>query len=129
MSNQIPDTPWGKPASPSSPQPGISRVNSGPANALADKLDARSTALTNAAGTGAEIAAQGKTDITTAADGYPIGSKLTAALTQAGTALDSGIGRLAAMAKDDAKVVRTHVSDRQGIETDTETEMEETTYV
>lgn len=134
MATGIPDS-WDTPASPSAPKPGISRVNSGPANALADALDARSTALEGVAGTGAEIAAQAKTDITTAALGYDIGGDLVTAINKAGTAIDSALGRLAKTATADAKTIRSHVSGRQGTEKDTEKALDDasapegTTYV
>lgn len=131
MSNQIPNS-WDAPASP---QPGISKISSGTATALADALDARSTALEGVAGTGAEIAAQAKTDITTAALGYDIGGDLVTAINKAGTAIDSALGRLAKTAKSDAQTVRSHVSGRQGTEKDTEKKLDDaaqpegTTYV
>lgn len=124
MATGIPDS-WDTPASPSAPKPGISRINSGPANALADKLDARAEALTNCVGEGAEIAAQAKTDITTAALGYDIGGDLVTAINKAGTAIDSALGRLAKTAKSDAQTVRSHVSGRQGTEKDTEKKLDD----
>lgn len=135
MSNQIPDTPWGKPASPSSPQPGISRVNESTTNPLADALDERAEALTNCVGEGAAMAAQAKIDILAAAQGYPIGGDLITAIEKAGTALDAALGRLAKTAKSDAQTVRTHVSGRKDTEKDTEKALDDasapegTTYV
>ena len=131
MSNQIPNS-WDAPASP---QPGISKISSGTATALADALDARSTALDGVASEGSATATQGKTDITTAAQGYNIGGDLISAIEKAGTAIDAAIGRLAKTAKSDAQTVRTHVSGRKDTEKDTEKKLDDaeqpegTTYI
>lgn len=128
MSNQLPDTPWSAPANPASPaSPGdVSGVDAAVVNGLADKLDARATALKGVAQSGTEIATQGKTAIENAALGYPIGSKITAALAQAGTAIDSAIGRIATQASGDATVLRGVVSGRKTIEKDTKKALENT---
>jgi hypothetical protein len=129
MSNQLPDTPWNAPANPASPaSPGdVSGVDAAVVNGLADKLDARATALKGVGASGTEIATQGKTAIETAAQGYPIGSQITAALAKCGTALDAAIGRISAQASGDATTLRGVVSGRKTIEKDTKKALENTT--
>ena len=81
------------------------------------------------------MAAQAKTDILAAANGYPIGGDLIAAIEKAGAAIDSALGRLAKTATADAKTVRSHVSGRKGTEKDTKKALDDasapegTTYV
>lgn len=132
MTTGIPDTPWGTAA----PEGGdVSGVDAAAVTALADKLDARATALKGVAQSGTEISTQGKTAIETAAQGYDIGSKITAALGKCGTAIDAAIGRISAQASGDATMLRSVVTGRQGIEKETKKAMEDasapegTTYI
>lgn len=133
MSNQIP-TDFGVPASPESPKSpatpaspksgDVSGVNATAVNALADKVDARATALRGVAGECTDLATQAKTDITAAAQGYPIGEKIITALEGLGTKFNTKIGALATGMESDAKTLRGVVSGRKTIEKDTKKAME-----